>query len=250
MSGFDPIRRSEQVSRLVCEGERRRYRRFRAARFYGGIATADCVGCSLRCLFCWSWPEVVHPEAVGELCSPADVARRLTSIARKKGFRQVRISGNEPTLCREHLLGVLAELPKDLLFILETNGILLGHDASYAEALSRFSNVSARVSLKGTSEEEFSRLTGASPDGFSLQLGALENLYRRGVRVHAAAMVSFSPQENVRALRRRLARIAPALADLEVEELVLYGDVEDRLRKAKLIPGTAHDPRKIPPEQV
>jgi uncharacterized Fe-S cluster-containing radical SAM superfamily protein len=59
MSGFDPIQRSEEVARLVCEGDRRRYRRFRPARFFGGIATADCVGCNLRCLFCWSWPEVV-----------------------------------------------------------------------------------------------------------------------------------------------------------------------------------------------
>jgi uncharacterized Fe-S cluster-containing radical SAM superfamily protein len=179
-----------------------------------------------------------------------DVARRLSSIARKKGFRQVRISGNEPTLCREHLLGVLAELPGDLVFILETNGILLGHDRSYAEELARFPNVTARVSRKGTSEEEFSRLTGAVPGGFALQLRAVENLYRCGIQVGAAAMVSFSPPEDVRALRRRLAKIAPALANLEVEELVLYGDVEERLRKAGLTARAAHHPRKIPPEQV
>ena len=46
------------------------------------------------------------------------VAGTLTGIARKKGFRQIRISGNEPTLGREHLIKVLELVPKDILFIL------------------------------------------------------------------------------------------------------------------------------------
>src|SRR3990172_750148 len=49
---------------------------------------------------------------------------------------RVRISGNEPTIGWEHLIDVLARIPKDLLFILETNGILLGADPDYAEDLS------------------------------------------------------------------------------------------------------------------
>jgi len=39
-------------------------------------------------------------------------------------------------------------------------------------------------------------------------------------------MVSFSPASHVNALAQRLAAIAPGLVDLEIEELVLYGDVE------------------------
>jgi hypothetical protein len=38
--------------------------------------------------------------------------------------------------------------------------------------------------------------------------------------------------------------------DVEIEELVLYGDVEERLRRAKVGCGRAYDPREIPPEQV
>jgi uncharacterized Fe-S cluster-containing radical SAM superfamily protein len=247
---YDPVEKAEQVAALVCRDNERKYHRFRAARFYGGIATADCVGCCLGCVFCWSAREVAHPEQYGRFYSPQEVAGRLTAIARRKGYRQVRISGNEPTICRAHLLAVIAAIPHDLTFILETNGILLGHDPAYARALAAFPNLYVRVSLKGTNEQEFSRLTGAGPEGFGLQLAALAHLFRAGVNVRAAVMVSFSPEDNVRVLRERLAAIAPPLADIEIEELVLYGDVAERLHRAGLSYRTAYTPHHIPPEQV
>jgi len=156
---IDPLELSEKVERIVGSGEKRKYYRFRPAFYYGGIATADCVGCCLRCLFCWSWHILVQPEKVGRFYSPEEVARNLTSIARKKGFHQVRISGNEPTLHQSHLLKVLELIPKEIRFILETNGILIGHDPSYAKGLSRFPHLYVRVSLKGACPEDFGRLT-------------------------------------------------------------------------------------------
>ena len=87
-----------------------------------------------------------------------------------------------------------------------------------------------RVSLKGCNEEEFSRLTGAEPKGFALQVLALENLYQAGVNSHPAAMVSFSPPENINTLRDRLGEIDREFQEVEMEELVLYGDVERRLK--------------------
>ena len=247
---YEPTKRAEDVAKVVCDGDRRKYYRFRPTRFYGGIATADCVGCCLRCIFCWSWREVVRPESYGEFYSPEEVSGRLVQIASKKRFTQIRISGNEPTIGREHLIKVLELIPTDIQFILETNGILIGHDKTYAEDLSRFENLYVRVSLKGTNEEEFTALTGAEPSGFTLQLQALDNLYWAGVNVHPAAMVSFSPRENIQALAKRLRRIHRSFGDVEIEELVLYGDVEERLRSAKIGYGRAYDPREIPPEQV
>lgn len=247
---YNPVIRSEEIAKMVCRGDLRKYHRFRPARFYGGIATADCVGCCLRCLFCWSWEHVVRPEAAGFFCSPGEVAERLVRVAREKGFHQMRISGNEPTIAREHLLKVLELIPRTVRFILETNGILIGHDGSYADDLSRFENLSVRVSLKGTNEEEFSALTGAEPMGFELQIKALENLLRAGVCVHPAVMVSFSPLEKIHALRRRLHKINPVFGDIEIEELVLYRNIEDRLHKAKVKYFTAYQPKNIPPEQI
>jgi uncharacterized Fe-S cluster-containing radical SAM superfamily protein len=249
-ANYDPVKRAKDVAKLVCKDDLRKYRRFRPARFYGGIATADCVGCGLRCLFCWSWREIVNPEAHGHFHSPQQVAGTLTSIARKKGFRQIRISGNEPTLGREHLIKVLELVPKDILFILETNGILIGHDKTYADDLARFENLYVRVSLKGCNEKEFSMLTGAEPKGFSLQLRALENLSRANVYSRPAVMVSFSPLESIEALKRRIGRIDKGFEDIEIEELVLYGDIEKRLKRTKICYATAYEPEHMPSEKV
>ncbi|UCH21672.1 MAG: radical SAM protein [Deltaproteobacteria bacterium] len=239
---FDPIQIAENTAKIVTRGDKRKYYRFRPARFYGGIATADCVGCCLRCIFCWSWREVVNSRACGHFYTPKDVAGRITRIARKKHFQKVRLSGNEPTIAREHLLNVLGLIPFDIYFILETNGILIGQDKTYAQDLARFENLYVRVSIKGTTREEFSDLTGADPAGFDLQLKALENLHREGVKVHPAAMVGFSPDENIRALQTQLSDIHPSFKNMEIEELVLYGDVEKRLRHANLPYKTAYLP--------
>jgi uncharacterized Fe-S cluster-containing radical SAM superfamily protein len=231
---YDPLKKAKETARIVCRGNRRRYYRFRPAKFYGGIGTADCLGCCLRCLFCWSWDKIVKPGSYGKFYSPQQVAGKLTHIAYKKGFRQVRISGNEPTLAMTHLLDVLDQIPPDILFILETNGILIGHDVNYAQELSRFDNLYVRVSIKGTNGAEFTRLTGAESSGFRLQLGALENLARFNVTTHPAVMVSFSDREGIKDLKKRLKEIREDFQDFEVEDLVLYGSVEERLSKAGL----------------
>jgi uncharacterized Fe-S cluster-containing radical SAM superfamily protein len=229
---YDPIVLAEKTKRIVGSGERRKYYRFRPAFYYGGIATADCVGCCLRCLFCWSWHILVQPEKVGRFYSPEEVAQNLTSIARKKGFCQVRISGNEPTLHRSHLLKVLELLSKEFQFILETNGILIGHDPSYAKDLSRFPHLYVRVSLKGVCPENFTRITQAKPEGFGYQLRALEHLMEVGVNCFPAVMANFSSQEEIKKLRQRLKEIRPDFEDFEEEELILYPFVEENLKRA------------------
>lgn len=231
---IDPLELFEKVERIVGSGERRKYYRFRPAFYYGGIATADCVGCCLRCLFCWSWHIVTQPEKVGRFYSPEEVARNLTSIARKKGFKQIRISGNEPTLHRSHLLKVLEFIPKEIRFILETNGILIGHDPSYAKELSRFPHLYVRVSLKGACPEDFTRLTKTKPEGFHYQLKALEHLVEEGVDCFPAVMANFSSQEEIKKLKQRLKEVRRDFEDFEKEELILYPFVLDHLQKAGL----------------
>ena len=231
---IDALDHAEKLKELVTSGEKRKYYRFRPAPFYGGIATADCVGCCLRCLFCWSWHIVVQPEKVGRFYSPEEVVRNLTSIVRKKGFHQIRISGNEPTLHRSHLLRVLELIPREIHFILETNGILIGHDPSYAKDLSISPNLYVRVSLKGASPEDFTRLTMAKPEGFEWQLKALENLVEAGVDCFPAVMSNFSSPEEIDRLRQRLKEIRPDFHEFEEEELILYPFVIDHIQKAGL----------------
>ena len=247
---FDPVELGRYTTTLVCRDHKRKYYRFRPARFYGGIATADCLGCNLRCAFCWAWGHLHQTPRAGEFYAPEEVAARLVNIARQKGFTQVRLSGNEPTLGMPHLLEVVAQLPPELDFILETNGIVLGAEPQWARELAQFPQVFVRVSLKGCIEEEFSRLTGAVPEAFGLQLAALEHLSAAGVECHPAVMVRFSPPETQETLRRRLAAILPAFIDFEVEELILYPHVEERLSKRGLVYYSGHRPDSIPPDQV
>lgn len=247
---FDPVKLAELTKKDTCRDGWRKYYRFRPSRFYGGISTADCVGCCLRCVFCWAWNVVSNPGTHGEFYNPEEVAGRLIGIARKNHFRQVRISGNEPTIGWENLTKILELINGEYQFILETNGILIGKNEEYAKDLSRFRNVYVRVSLKGTNEDEFSKLTGAVPEGFGLQLKALENLISHKVTCHPACMISFSPPENIKALRKRLKNIHPKFEDFEVEELICYPHVEERLKKLNITYHTAYRPDNIPPAQI
>ena len=226
----DSITRSQSDT---CRGVMRKYHRFRWARFYGGIATADCVGCYLRCLFCWSWDILTHAARCGTFYRPEQLAEDLLKIVRRHHGHQIRISGNEPTLHRGHLIEVLTHIPVQYRFILETNGILLGLDRTYCRELAEFPNLHARVSLKGCDPEEFGRLTGMDADGLYLQIKALENLLAEGVSCHPSLM-SFAGPQAFSSLIETLSAIDPSLAEIEVEELIPYPPVLERLRKAGL----------------
>ncbi len=247
---------SKRIKSIVTRGEgaeeSRKYYRFRGGRWYGGIATADCVGCNLRCVFCWGWYVRDHASRIGRFYTAEEVFRRILRIARKRKYRQVRVSGGEPTISRSHLLRLLELTDAEgLIFILETNGILIGADKSYARALSQFERLHVRVSLKGASPREFSRLTGADPRAFELQLKALENLLDEGVSVHPAVMLSFSNKEDVKMLVERLREIDPLLVEeLEEEYVFLYPHVVQKLKEEGVWPRIAYDPRRIPKELI
>lgn len=239
---FDALELALKTEQIVLRGESRRYYRFRGGHWYGGIATADCCGCPLRCVFCWGAEPRDNPKGYGQFYTPTQVFQNLTRIAEKRGYKLLRLSGNEPTLGREHLFRILEMVDRTgYTFVLETSGILL--DADFAKRLSEYSNVHVRVSLKGACEEEFSRLTGAKPEAFQLQLGALKNLVKYGVSCNAAVMSSFSTEENLRGLINRLSQISGILAsELEDETVILYPRVKKQLLQAGIEPFTSCTP--------
>ncbi len=230
---FDPLERAGVVSRQVCRGVLRKYYRFRATRFYGGSATADCVGCNLKCFYCWSGRVRDRPwlDYMG-FFSPGEVASRLLEIAGRRGFRILRISGNEPLLCREHLIRVLECLADRMggrIFVLETNGTLLNYET--ARMLRPFKDfIHVRVSMKGACEREFNMVTGAK--GFNLQVKALENLYNAGISCNAAIMAELTTVETLMKVRETVKRANPK-AWVELESYVPYGpkDHSSRLKE-------------------
>ncbi len=229
---YDPIELGKKTEKIVCKDGKRKYYRFRATRFYGGSATADTVGCNLRCVYCWNWRINNNPSAYGTFYSPVDVARRLSSMARRHGYTYVRVTGGEPTLCFSHLLELIDAIPSHYIFILETNGILLAEERRVKE-LSSFPNIYVRVSLKGVDGESFSRITGAKPEYFDYQMRALELLHRYNVAARPAISVNLFPLERIKELQRKLLEIDESYI-LELEPIIDYGGAYKRLRDAGL----------------
>jgi len=249
--GYNPVERHREIEKWVIQkkigGDRRKYYRFRHDRWYGGIITADCAGCGLTCKFCWvpSGP-LLEGREEGRFLTPNQAAEEILTLAHKNKIRQVRLSGGEPTLGRDHLLQLLNALQhKHIRFILETNGILIGEDETYARELALFPFVHVRVSFKGCSEEEFALLTGAERKGFQGQLAALKNLLQAGVSAHPAVMISFSEKEAIDRFYSTIWKIDPRMhSEVEREEVILYPHVEKKLRQSDLNYHSAHMPHK------
>ncbi len=229
---YNPFELSKKTEELVVRNGSKKYYRFRPTGFYGGIATADTVGCNLRCKFCWSSASVWNAQEIGEFYTANEVVVKLEQIADSKGYHQLRISGGEPTIGKEHLIEVLEMISVKYLFILETNGLLLGYDTKYVEDLSCFQHLHIRVCLKGADAEEFSLLTGAR-EGFEYQIKALQFLkdYHMNFNI---ALVSGNRQKK-QGFFQRLKEMNLDDVMVEEEEITLYPLVRKRLDEARLL---------------
>ena len=228
---YEPIDLAKKIEKIVIKNNEKKYYRFRPTGFYGGIATADTVGCNLHCKFCWSSNSVWNPTNTGRFYSPENVAEKLLKISELKGYSQVRISGGEPTIGRKHLINLLENIESNLVFILETNGILLGSSRSYIEELSKFKNLHIRVCIKGTNSEEFSLLTGAEL-GFKYQMKSLEYLKDSKISFNIALV---SIKRDKQDFYNKLKEMNLGNIMLEEEEIKLYPSVRNRLNKDGLL---------------
>lgn len=249
---FNPLTLAKETEKIVTqegsEGLERKYISFYSAPVYRGIATGYAIGCSLRCIYCWTNWSRDFPEDFGKFYSPKDVSERLIKAAQKgissRGWEhyrylmvnKLRVSGCEPTLGKEHLLKVLGYLEKyDYPFFLETNGILLGEDSDYVEKLAKFSELLyVRVSFKAATPEGFTERTGAIGKYYELPFKALQNLLDVGIYARAAAMTDpqIMPEEERSILKKRLNEIDPTAKydeTLEEEMIGSYDTTRKRL---------------------
>jgi uncharacterized Fe-S cluster-containing radical SAM superfamily protein len=216
---IDSIELSNKVEKQVCENKSRKYYRFRKTRFYGGCATADCLGCNLRCAYCWSQNKVWNPDKFGKYHESKKVAEKLLRME----SNLVRISGGEPTICKDHLIDTIKNIPKNKLFILETNGILLDED--YISRLSNFKNIYVRVSLKGVNGESFEKITGTPSKYFNNQLNALKLLDKYNIENRGAIIIDFFTNKQIENLM---------IPNLEYESLIKYPFVMNGIKKRGL----------------
>ncbi len=241
-AGYDPIALATATEKVVVDGNRRKYVQLgRPLRFYGGTTSATEVGCNLRCKFCFSDKPVWKPKATGKFYTPQQVFDGLVKTAKKHGHNLISASASEGTLGREHLHELLALVEQsEYIYILETNGMTLGADEEFAKSLAKYKRLHVRVSIKGTSPEEYHKLTGAKPDSYRLPFLGLRHLIYAGVSCNACVMISFSDDEGIKNVKRMLADTHPGiLKSLELEEITLFPKVAERLKREGLRPITA-----------
>lgn len=235
---FDPVKRSEDVERLVMQEGRRVYHRFRAAPYYGGIATADAVGCSFLCAYCWNYFRNLNPGRFDSFYTPQQVASKLLHIARKKSFHLFRITGSEPVLGEsslDHLVEVLDILLNEMrqsVFILETNGFFLGYRTDLIQRLN-FDHLWVRISLKGVDEETFESVSGVKREFFKYPLIALKEMEKQGMKAWPAVMRNLFTDDELTSLSQRLEKME-IKANLEEEILETYPFVLENMDKRNI----------------
>ena len=207
---FDPAALALLTEDIVCKDSMRRYTDFYCTGVYGGISTGYTVGCCLRCIFCWVDFSRDVPDKFGKFYTSEDAFKQLLKNARKERVNKMRISGGEPTLCRNHLLGLLDFIERtDYLFILETNGILFGADEGYVDKLTKYRNIHVRVSIKAGTPEGFQKRTGAIGSFYQLPFDAIKYLMKKKIPFHVAAMSDprLMPAEERKGMLKKLKEI-------------------------------------------
>jgi len=240
VAGFDPLRLAERVEREASRRRggvvERKYWRFRSSRHYGGNVAGDVVGCNLRCAFCWAW-KFAFDTRPGRFYTPQAAAEEILS---RGPYRVARLTGGEPTIAWEHTLEVAGLLAsRGRLFVLETNGILLGAGRVEPTGLPRGASF-VRVSIKAPTPEWFERVTGAASWAWRLQLRALERLLEAGLEPGRdfRASVSIIPglAREYSRLLEELEGIHPALVEtLEPEPIRVYPHVRALLEARGLL---------------
>ncbi len=237
--GFDPITLSAATEKVVVDGARRKYVQLgRPLRFYGGTTSATEVGCNLRCKFCFSDKPVWKPQKTGKFYTPQEVFNGLVKSARKHGHKIISASASEGTIGRKHLMQLLNLVEEsEFIYVLETNGMILGNDPEYAQALSKYKRLHVRVSIKGDNPELYHELTGARPDSYELPYKAIANLIEAGVSCNACLMASFSDEEGIKRVKGKLIDMHPGiLKSLEIERITMFPKVAERLSKNSIKP--------------
>ncbi len=257
MNLIDPIEYAKELEKtIITDGDKRLYRSFRLEPFYGQIATARSVGCNSRCAFCWVDPARDNPKNQYRSLkpySPREVYDELAKVSSSKYGQWMmteflRITGCEPTIGLEHLLGVLKIIEETAKpshgMLLETNGMILGNDEEVARAIAEFrERVLVRLSFKAGTPEGLEKRAGVQGKFVDLPFKALQYLEKYEIPHHVVAATGdarLMPEQERRAFFKRLVMESEempisVLAHVGGEVMDLFGLTRKRLSKAGLL---------------
>jgi len=227
----------EMLKGLVNDGDRRLTHKVRKSHYYGGIATVDVVGCYLDCAFCWvpdfkrSIESITDRIDEFKFLSPQDTFEILQDIVDENDFESVRLSGGEPTINKEHLLGTIG-LVSDTKYdyILETNGLML--DKGFVSDLSEFrDDIYVYFSLKGCDPENFEVLTDKDEKYWKKQLATLEEMVSNGFIVGINIMSNFLSKKELLFLIEKMRSIDPRVPfAVDLKKTSIFPHVQKRLK--------------------
>lgn len=152
----------------------------------------------------------------------------------------MRFSSAEPILGEqsfEHIYRVLKDVYKanpGLDFILETNGLLLGHGPGFVRRLSQFERLEVRVALKGYDEESFEGISGSERRFFELPIEGLGDMIRNGINAWPAIMYEMFGPEGIEKINQELKGHEIRPEELEIEYLEPYPFVLENLKERSI----------------
>lgn len=190
---------------------------------YSKVFTVQIAGCDFDCNYCFVPRRLnVGDAAFGRYFSAAEIVDAYLSVKSRSDapMNVIRLSGGNPTIVPEAILGVYREMSgrglSDYLWI-DTN--LSTH--LYMQALGReFSDMLARKNVgivgcfKGTDEKDFSIISGVAPDFFQLQFETARWLLeqRADLYIYLPALVYGDVEKSLAGFVRRLATVHKNLA--------------------------------------
>jgi uncharacterized Fe-S cluster-containing radical SAM superfamily protein len=257
MNLIDPIDYAKELEKtIITDGDKRPYRSFRIEPFYGQMATARSVGCNSRCAFCWVDPAKDNPRNQYRKVkpySPREMFDELVKISSSKYGQCMmteyfRISGCEPTIGMDHLLGILKIIEETALpskgMLLETNGMILGNDEEVARAIAEFrERILVRLSFKAGTPEGLEKRAGVQGKFVDLPFKALQYLEKYKIPHHVVAATGdakLMPEQERREFFKKLVTASEeipisVLARAGGEVMDLFGLTRKRLSKAGLL---------------
>jgi len=121
-------------------------------------------GCILRCPTCQNW-QITYTSS-GIPITPAEAAKRLTSLRERYGLKRMAISGGESTLNRGWLIEFVRYLkkynPEDARIHIDTNAVFLTKD--YIDELIASGMTDIGPDIKGLRVETFKQITNIKDD--------------------------------------------------------------------------------------
>nr|WP_319396793.1 radical SAM protein [uncultured Desulfobacter sp.] len=254
MAHLDVYKYSKAVEKMVCRGRDRYYLYFGCTPFLGGMSRGFTCGCNFKCCMCLSpfrdflegesrfllnsmYDEIsktrgfYSPEEVVDILVNNENEKKIDEIAmfdgvkpKRSKLRYIDVGYAEISLGREHLLGLCKAAAKtDYIFVIETNGFMIGYESDYAAALAEYKdNILVRVGVKAASEEMYQKVIGVKNAG-DYVFKAIQNLIDAGIQPNVAMMCDpriYSAQE--KALMEKKIRDAGYTGKIAEEKIFNY----------------------------